>query len=78
MSQGGVQITGICNGTSSFTSKGKIFHQLLVVVPGSNGVIQVSLQGEPDPDKYPVGKPIAVQALPTFFNGRVSGFALKQ
>lgn len=79
MSDSGVQITGLCNGVSSYISKqGVVNHQLLVMVPGSNGIMQINLDQEPNVTTYPVGKTIVIKARPNFFNGRISGFSLMQ
>lgn len=77
MSQQGVQITGMCNGTTSYTNKNnQENHQLLMVIPGSQGVLQISLPGKPAPEQYQIGKTITVNAIPNFFNGRLSGLSL--
>lgn len=77
MSEGAVQITGLCNGTGSYVNKhGVLNHQLLVVVPGSQGVMQINIDQEPSPGTYPTGKTISIKVRPNFFNGRISGFSL--
>lgn len=79
MANSGVQIAGMCNGVSSYTSKNnQEYHQLLVVVPGSQGVIQIGLPSKPAPEQYPVGKAVSVSVIPTFYNGRISGFSINQ
>ena len=77
MSQPAMQITGMCNGTTSYTNKNnQENHQLLIVIPGSQGVLQISLPSKPSPDRFQVGKNITVNAIPNFYNGRLSGLSL--
>lgn len=77
MNEGAVQITGLSNGIGSYVNKhGVVNHQLLVVVPGSQGIMQINLDQEPKPDTYPTGKTISIKVRPNFFNGRISGFSL--
>ncbi len=71
----GLMVNGISNGIKTFTSsKGQVYHQLLVMVPGSDGIIKISLNSQPSSDLYPVGKDVEVPCLPRFYNGNVSGF----
>ncbi|MGL1931360.1 MAG: hypothetical protein OCC45_06320 [Desulfotalea sp.] len=73
----GIFVIGTCNGQDSYPDKnGVVRHSLLVIVPNSNGVIQISLPNEPASNAYPIGSDLQLTCKPRFFNGRMSGLEL--
>lgn len=74
----GMFVRGICNGFRRYTRKatGEVVTQLLVNLPGATSSLQVEISDATQLTKFKDFEPVAVQIIPSFYEGRIIGFSL--
>ncbi len=74
----GMFVKGICNGFRRYTRKatGEVVTQLLVNLPGATSSLQVEISDATQLPKFKDFEPVAVQIIPSFYEGRIIGFSL--